>query len=296
MIITGTGDKNVPLPKIRTMIHIGKTNKLTILRETTVGMYLGDEENNTVLLPKKYIDPDFIIGDEIEVFIYKDSEDRPVATTLKPAAELNQFAFLNVSQVSKVGAFLDWGLEKDLLVPFKEQKHPMREGYSYVVYIYLDELTQRIVASNKVNKFIDNTILTVEPGQEVDILIFDQSNMGFNCIINGKHKGLLYYNDIYKDIRVGDELKAYIKTIRENNLIDLSLQKIGFKHVLSSTDIILNYLNENDGVLKLTDKSSPEEIAEKFEMSKATFKKSIGVLYRQRKVLIKEDGIYLVKE
>lgn len=275
------------------MIQIGKTNKLVILRETSVGMFLGDQENNQVLLPKKYILDHFKINDEVDVFIYKDSEDRLIATTLVPACEVNQFAFLNVSQVSRVGAFLDWGLEKDLLVPFKEQKHPMREGYSYVVYVYLDELTQRIVASNKINRFIDNTTLTVEQGQEVDVLVFDQSKMGFNCIINGKHKGLLYYNDIYKDIRVGDELKAYVKTIRENNLIDLSLQKIGFKHVLSSTDIILNYLNDHGGVLKLTDKSSPEEIAEKFEMSKATFKKSIGVLYRQRKVTLKEDGVYL---
>lgn len=278
------------------MIQIGKTNKLVILRETSVGMFLGDQENNQVLLPKKYILEGFKVNDEVDVFVYKDSEDRAIATTLVPACEINQFAYLNVSQVSRVGAFLDWGLEKDLLVPFKEQKHPMREGYSYVVYVYLDELTQRIVASNKINKFLDNTELSIEPGQEVDILVFDQSNMGLNCIINGKHKGLLYYNDIYKDVRIGDELKAYVKTIRENNLIDLSLQKIGFKHVLSSTDIILNYLNEHGGILKLTDKSSPEEIAEKFEMSKATFKKSIGVLYRQRKVLLKEDGVYLVTD
>jgi hypothetical protein len=210
--------------------------------------------------------------------------------------EINHFAHLFVSEVTEYGAFLDWGLEKDLFVPFKEQKHKMVEGQAYVVYVYLDELTERIVASSKVNKFISNEILQVEQGQEVDLMVYDQSPMGFNCIINGMHKGLIYNNDIYKDIRVGDELKGFIKTIRENNLIDLSLQNIGFKHVLSSTDIILEYLRENGGVLKLTDRSTPEEIAKKFNMSKATFKKSIGVLYRQRKVLIKEDGVYEVHE
>lgn len=278
------------------MIHIGKTNALTVLRATTVGLYLGDNENTELLLPKKYVDPDTKIGDTINVFVYKDSEDRLIATTLKPAAEVGQFAFLNVSEISKVGAFLDWGLEKDLLVPFKEQKHPMREGYSYVVFIYLDELTQRIVASNKINRFVDNAELSVEQGEEVDLLVFDRSQLGYNCIINGKHKGLIYYNDVYKDIRIGDELKGYVKQIRDNNLIDLSLQKPGFKHVLSSTDIILDYLKEHDGFLDLTDKSTPEQIATRFEMSKSTFKKSIGILYRQRKVVLKDDGVHLVNE
>lgn len=277
------------------MIQIGKTNKLKILRNTSVGMYLGDDENNVVLLPKKYVESDFEIGDEIEVFIYNDSEDRIIATRLKPYVEINQFAYLNVSEVTKFGAFLDWGLEKDLFVPFKEQKHKMFEGYSYVVYVYLDELTNRIVASSKVNKFISNEVLTINQGDEVDLLLYNETVMGFTCIINSKHKGLIYHNDIYQDVRVGDQLKGYVKLIREGNLVDLSLQKIGFKHVLSSTDIIMEYLKEHDGYLELTDKSSPDLIERRFNMSKATFKKSLGILYRQRLVTLHEDGVRLVK-
>lgn len=277
------------------MIRLGKTNKLTILRNTPVGLYLGENEDEVVLLPKKFIEPEFEVGQEIEVFIYKDSEDRIIATRLKPFVEVNHFAYLFVSEVTKYGAFLDWGLEKDLFVPFKEQKQEMQEGKAYVVYVYIDEVTDRIVASNKINKFISNEVLTVKQGDEVDLMIYNQTPLGYNCIINSSHKGLIYENDVYKDIRVGDELKGYIKLIRDNNLIDLSLQQIGFKHVLSSTDVILEYLKEHQGIMKLTDKSSPEEIEKVFNMSKATFKKSIGVLYRQRKVVIKDDGVYSVE-
>jgi predicted RNA-binding protein (virulence factor B family) len=276
------------------MIQIGKTNKLRILRETSVGMYLGDEENNAILLPTKYIEPGFHVEDEVDVFVYKDSEDRLIATTLKPYVEINHFAFLNVSEVSRVGAFLDWGLEKDILVPFKEQKNKMQEGYSYVVYIYLDEETDRIVASGKINKFISNEVLQVEQGEEVDLLLYAETDLGYTCVINEMHKGLIYHNDIFQDVKVGDSIKGYIKLIREGNLIDLSLQKIGFKHVLSSTDKILEYLNSHEGYLELTDKSSPDLIERRFDMSKATFKKSIGILYRQRKVTLHEDGVRLI--
>ncbi len=276
------------------MIQLGKTNTLTILRQTPPGMYLGDGENEVVLLPTKYIEPDFEIGQEIDVFVYRDSEDRLIATRLKPFAEVGQFAYLNVSEVSKVGAFLDWGLEKDLFVPFKEQKHKMFEGYSYVVYIYIDDVTERIVASSKINKFISNEVLTVKQGEEVDLLVYNETDLGFTCVINGAHKGLIYHNDVFTDLAVGDQVKGYIKLIRENNLIDLSLQNIGFKHVLSSTEKIMEYLNTHNGYLELTDKSSPDLIERKFDMSKSTFKKSIGILYRQRKVTLHDDGVRLV--
>lgn len=275
------------------MIHIGKTNTLTILRDTSVGMYLGDNENQAVLLPKKYILPEFKTGDELEVFVYKDSEDRLIATTLKPYAEVDQFAFLEVTGVSKVGAFMDWGLEKDLFVPFKEQKHKMAEGYSYVVFVYLDELTERIVASSKINKFVSNEVLQVEQGQEVNLLVYNETDLGFSCIINGIHKGLIYHNDIFTDLKIGDQVTGYVKLIRENNLIDLSLQKIGFKHVLSSTEKIMEYLLSHDGYLELNDKSSPDLIERRFDMSKSTFKKSLGILYRQRKVTLHDDGVRL---
>lgn len=276
------------------MIELGKTNTLIILRDTPVGMYLGDENVGEVLLPKKFIEPDFRIGDEIDVFIYKDSEDRLIATRYQPFAEAGQFAFLQVSAVNQVGAFLDWGLEKDLFVPFKEQKHKMQEGQGYVVYIYIDEASQRIVASGKINKFISNDVLTVEQGQEVDLLVYNQTDLGFTCIINGVHKGLIYHNDLFTEIEVGDQVKGYIKLIRDNNLIDLSLQNLGFKHVLSSTDKILEFLRANEGFMNLTDKTSPDIIERKFNMSKATFKKSIGILYRQRKVTLHDDGVRLI--
>lgn len=278
------------------MIEIGKTNSLTILRDTPPGMYLSDGGDEVVLLPAKFIEPEFKINDQIDVFIYKDSQDRLIATRYKPYVEINQFAYLNVTEVNQVGAFLDWGLEKDLFVPFKEQKVKMMEAYSYVVYVYLDELTQRIVASSKVNKFISNEVLEVEQGEEVDLLVYNKTDLGFTCIINGIHKGLIYHNDLFTDLEVGDSVKGYIKLIRENNLIDLSLQNLGFKHVLSSTDLILEYLRANEGFMNLTDKTSPDIIERKFNMSKATFKKSIGVLYRQRKVTLHDDGVRLVKE
>lgn len=277
------------------MFHLGKTNTLTILRSTPPGMFLGDDENEVVLLPHKYVEPEFEIGQKVDVFVYRDSEDRLIATRLKPYAEVNQFAYLNVSEVTKIGAFLDWGLEKDLFVPFKEQKHKMIEGYNYVVYIYIDDVTERIVASSKINKFISNEVLTVKQGDEVDLVVYNETDLGFTCIINGSHKGLIYHNDIFTDLSVGDQVKGYVKLIRENNLIDLSLQNIGFKHVLSSTEKILEYLNTHDGYLDLNDKSSPDLIERRFDMSKSTFKKSIGILYRQRKVTIHDDGVRIVK-
>ena len=172
----------------------------------------------------------------------------------------------------------------------------MLEGHGYVVFVYIDEVTQRIVASGKINKFISNQELTVKQGEEVDLLVYNETNLGFTCIINGLHKGLIYHNDIFTDIKIGDIVKGYVKLIRENNLIDLSLQKPGFKHVLSSTEKILDYLINHEGYLELTDKSSPDLIERRFDMSKSTFKKSLGILYRQRKITLHEDGVRLVKE
>jgi predicted RNA-binding protein (virulence factor B family) len=191
---------------------------------------------------------------------------------------------------------MDWGLEKDLLVPFSEQKHKMSDDNFYVVYIYLDEVTNRIVASNKIDKFINNENIQLEEGQKVDLIVYEESPLGFSCIINGAHKGLIYHNDIYKDVYIGDEMEGFVKTIREDKLIDVSFQKSGFKNVLDSTEVVMEYLEKNNGFLSLHDKSTPEEISIRLSMSKATFKKAIGILYRHRKVLIKPDGVYLVNE
>ncbi len=276
------------------MIETGKINTLRVIRETSVGLYLGDDEHNEVLLPNSHIHEKYKVKDKIEVFIYNDSEDRIIATTKKPIVELNHFVCLRVKAVTEIGAFMDWGLEKDLFVPFNEQKFEMQADKYYVVYVFLDDVSKRIVASTKIDKFISNEDLKLEGGAEVEVLVYEESPLGYSCIINDKHKGLIYHNDVYQDVFIGDEFIAYVKRIREDNLIDLSLQKVGFKNVLSATDTILDYLDAHDGYLDLHDKSSPDEIAEKFSMSKATFKKSIGVLYRHRKVLIKPDGVYLV--
>ncbi|MDO8999400.1 MAG: S1-like domain-containing RNA-binding protein [Bacteroidota bacterium] len=278
------------------MIEIGKINNLTILRETTVGLYLGDDERNDVLLPNSFIKEEHKVGDKLDVFIYNDSEDRIIATTKNPYVKINEFAYLRVVSVSEVGAFLDWGLEKDLLVPYSEQKHKMSEDNFYVVYVYLDEVTNRIVASNKIDKFLDNETIQLTEGEPVDLIIYEESPLGFSCIINGAHKGLIYHNDIFKEVFIGDEMEGFVKTIREDKLIDISFQKSGFKNVLDSTEVVMEYLQKNNGFLNLHDKSTPEEISIRLSMSKATFKKAIGILYRHRKVLIKPDGVYLVKE
>jgi uncharacterized protein len=278
------------------MIRIGKENTLTVLRETSAGLHLGDGDNNEVLLPNSFIKKPYKIREQLSVFIYKDAEDRLIATTKKPYASLFSFACLKVKEVNASGAFLDWGIEKDLFVPFKEQKSEMTEGSSHVVYVYIDEISNRIIGSSKISQFISNEVLQVKAGEEVNLLVFEESPLGYSCIINAMHRGLLYRNEIFKDIEIGDNLKGYIKTIRPDNLIDLSLQQPGFKNVLSATDMILEYLHENDGFLGLSDKSSPAEIAELFNMSKATFKKSIGILYRQRKVVLKDEGVHLLKE
>ncbi|MBL7932313.1 MAG: GntR family transcriptional regulator [Bacteroidia bacterium] len=277
------------------MIEIGKVNTLTVSRETTAGYYLRDEENNEVLLPASFLKSQPKNREKLDVFIYSDSENRLIASTRKPIVVLNEFACLRVNAVTDMGAFMEWGLEKDLFVPFSEQKFPMDANKYYVVRVFLDEVSNRIVGSSKLDKFLETEDIKLEGGQEVEIMIAEESSLGYTCIINGTYKGLIYHNDVYQDLFVGDELTAYVKMVREDKLIDISLQKGGFKNVLAATDVILEYLENHDGYLDLHDKSSPDEIASKFSMSKATFKKSIGVLYRHRKVLIKPDGVYLVK-
>ncbi|MES2681278.1 MAG: S1-like domain-containing RNA-binding protein [Bacteroidota bacterium] len=278
------------------MIEIGKTNSLTIIRETPVGLHLGDDEHNEVLLPGSLINFDYKVGDRRDVFVYTDAEGRLIASPSKPYAEVGGFVYLRVTSTTEFGAFLDWGLEKDLFVPYNEQKVKMLEDEFYVVHIYLDEKTNRLVASSRIDKFISNENMTLEPGQEVDLLVYEESPLGFSSIINGRFKGLIYHNDIYQEVFVGDELKGYVKTIRPDNLIDLSFQKSGFKNVLDSTDVVLEEVIKSNGFLNLHDKSTPEEISIRLSMSKATFKKAIGILYRHKKVLIKPDGVYLVKE
>jgi predicted RNA-binding protein (virulence factor B family) len=275
------------------MLHLGVKNTLKILRGTSVGMFLGDDEENDVLLPKKYVPENAIVGDDIEVFIYKDSEDRIIATNLEPKIQLNEFACLQVKAVTAIGAFLDWGLEKDLFVPFREQNKKMEEGKWYAVYLYLDDETDRLVASCKVNRYFEKENIDLKIGQEVDLLIFEETDMGLNAVINNKYKGLIYENEIFQRVKVGSRTKGFIKNIREDKRIDLSLQKQGYESIEPNAERILNKLKSNNGFLDITDKSDANYVMYQLEMSKKTFKKAIGALYRQRIVRLEDDGIYL---
>ncbi len=290
------------LRKKKKMLKIGKYNSLTILRDTKVGLFLGNPEKDPegihdVLLPNKYVPNEFEIGEELIVFVYLDHEQRPVATTLEPYILLNEFALLRVNYTNQVGAFMDWGMEKDILVPFKEQARPMEKGKRYLVYLYMDEKTNRLVASSKTNQFLDNENLTVENGEEVELIVSHITEIGINVIINEKHKGLLYKDEVYDDaIRTGDRMRGFIKNIRPDNKIDVSLQKQGYESIEPNAEKILDELRASRGFLRLNDNSHPEDIKTVLKMSKKTFKKAIGALYKEKLIEIKEDGIYLVKE
>ncbi len=276
------------------MIEIGKQNRLIVLRNTSVGLYLGDQEGQDILLPIKYIPEGVDINDEIEVFVYRDSEDRLIATTLEPRIQLNGFASLRVKDVNDFGAFLDWGLEKDLMVPYREQMNRMRVGQYQIVYLYVDETTGRLAASNKLDRFLDEEPIGLNEGQKVDLLIWTETDLGYNVVINQKYKGLLYKNQIFSVVEPGDEVIGYIKHIREDNKIDVSLQQQGFVAIEANAQIVLDVLKKNNGFLPLTDNSSPEEIMDQMQMSKKTFKKAIGTLYKQRLIELQDKGISLI--
>lgn len=277
-------------------MRVGEYNSLTILRATSVGMYLGDDEGNDVLLPHKYIPDNAQIGENLEVFIYRDSEDRLIATNLKPALTLNQFAVLEVAATSSIGAFLDWGLEKDLFVPFREQNHKLEKGQWVTIYLYLDKETDRLVGSAKINKFFKNEEgINLKEGQEVDLLVIEKTDLGHNVAINNSYKGLMYENETFKRVAWGDTIKGYIKTIREDNRIDVSLQPMGFLKTLEpNSKTIIEKLTAAGGTLQLSDSTDPIVIMEVLEMSKKSFKKAIGSLYKEKKISLDGDSISLI--
>jgi predicted RNA-binding protein (virulence factor B family) len=276
------------------MIHLGEFNTLEILREAEQGVYLADADGNEVLLPNRYVPKTFKIWEKIEVFVYLDNEERPVATTDKPYIKLNDFALLRCNQVTDYGAFLDWGLVKELFCPFKEQAFPMKTGGWYLVHCYLDEKTERLVASSKTNRFLDNKNLTVAEFDEVELIVSHPSDIGMNVIVNKVHAGLIYKDSIFKDISVGDRLKGIVKKIRPGNKLDIALGQIGYRNIEPNAERIMHELQDNSGYLNLSDKSSPEAIKDQLQMSKKNFKKAVGTLYKQRLIEIKPDGIYLV--
>lgn len=278
------------------MLAQGKINHLKIIKRSTFGLYLGDPSGEEVLLPNKYCTEEMKPEGALDAFIYRDSEDRPVATTLTPKILLHEFALLKVSAVTRVGAFLDWGLEKELMVPFREQRQKMEAGRWYIVYLDLDQKTDRLYASNRLERFLTNDHLSVNEGEEVDLVVLQKTDLGYSVIINHKHKGLVFSNEIFQDLRIGDRLKGFVKTIREDHKIDISLQAIGFmKSSETNNELIHRQLIENKGFLPLTDKSSPEEIATLLGLSKKAFKKSVGALYKQKKILIEDAGIRLLE-
>jgi predicted RNA-binding protein (virulence factor B family) len=274
------------------MIEIGTYNTLRILRETTVGLFLGDDEGEDVLLPNKYVPEEYEIDDMIEVFVYLDYDERKIATNLTPLIHLNEFALLEVAIVDKVGAFMDWGLEKQLLVPFKEQPQNLVEGRWYIIYLDIDEETNRLYGTNRIERRLDNEELTVGRGEEVDILVYRETPLGYSVIVNHMHKGLVYKNEIHKDLRIGEKRKAYIKTIRDDNKLDISITPIGYQNVNDkNSSLIFSAIEANQGFLEVTDKSSPEQIKALFGISKKAFKKAVGHLYKERLIKLEPKGL-----
>lgn len=278
------------------MIELGKYNELKIISETTVGLQLGDESGEEILLPNKYCPKDAKPGDPIKVFVHNDNEGKKMGTSLKPKFTLGEFALLEVKAIADgVGTFLAWGVDKDLMVPFREQKQKMEEERWYIVYLDIDLETNRLYGSSNIEKFLQNEMITVSENQVVEVLIWKKTDLGFTVIINNIHQGLVYENEIFTELNVGDKLTGYVKNIREDNKIDISLQALGYDNFNdANAEKVYNALTKNTGFLPLTDKSTPEEIYAKFGISKKAFKKAIGALYKMRKIEIKTEGIRLV--
>ena len=276
------------------MVEIGKINTLEVVRETDNGLYLDGRELGEILMPKKFITDKVRSQGWADVFVYSDSEDRLVATTEKPLAMVGEFAFLKVVAISRFGAFLDWGLPKDLLVPFREQKADMVEGRSYLVYLFVDMLTKRIAASAKVDKYLDNTPPEYDLGDEVQLLIAEEADLGYKAIVNNEHWGMLYKNQLYQTISLGQKINGYINKVRDDEKIDLLLEKPGYEKVDAISQKIFDELKQNRGFMAVSDRTSPDMINALFGISKKNFKKAIGSLYKQRLITFDSDGIRLV--
>ena len=276
-------------------LQLGKINTLTVARRADHGLYLSGGPED-ILLPNKYVPEGTEIGDEIDVFLYLDSEERLIATTEKPLAEVGDFAWLRVAWVNNFGAFLDWGLMKDLFVPFREQKMKMQKGKSYLVHLHIDPETYRIMASAKVERYLSTDFPPYHGGDEVDILVWQKTDLGFKAIVENRFSGMLFDAEIFRQLHSGDRLKAYVKQVRPDGKIDLSLQKKGQKAVHDFSDTLLEHLQNNGGFTPLGDKSPAEEIYALFGVSKKVFKKAVGDLYKQHLITIEPQGLRLNDE
>lgn len=277
-------------------ILLGAFNRLTIVKEVDFGLYLDGGDEGEILLPRRYVPTTYKIGDEIDVFLYLDQDERLVATTEQPLAQVGDFAYLECSWVNEYGAFLNWGLMKDLFCPFREQKKRMEIGSSYIVYVTIDEESYRMMASAKVEHYLSKDKPPYKAGDEVQILVWQKTDLGFKAIIDNAYAGLIYRDQIFKYVHTGDRMKAYVANVRPDGKIDLTLQHTGRQQTLDFSETLLTYLHEHGGSCDLGDKSDAEEIKARFEVSKKVYKKAIGDLYRRRLITISDDGIHLVEE
>ena len=276
-------------------IRLGDYNRMTVVKSVDFGLYLDGGDEGEVLLPARYVPDGCKEGDEIEVFVYLDSEERLVATTQTPKARVGDFAFLTVSWVNEYGAFLDWGLMKDLFCPFREQKMKMEKGKGYIVHVHLDNESHRIVASAKVEHYFDPSFPPYRHGDEVDLLVWQKTDLGFKVIIDNRFPGLVYGNQVFRQIHTGDRLTGYIDMVREDGKVDVMLQPTGWRMTKETADIILDYMESHGGTCPLTDKSPAEDIYQQFQVSKKSYKKAIGDLYKRRLITIEDDCIRLNK-
>ena len=277
------------------MVKLGQYNTLKVLKFVDFGLYLDGGDGLEILMPKRYMPANAAEGDELQVFVYQDAEARLIATNEHPYATVGQFANLRINSVNATGAFADWGTSKELLIPHREQAIKMEEGHRYIIYIYIDEISGRIAGTSKLDKHLGNVPPTYEDGDEVDAIIWKRTPLGYKAIINHQHVGLLYNNQIFQELHIGERLRAWVKGIREDDKIDLSLQPIGYRQMIDPAEAtILKALHLHDGFMPLTDHSTPELISFELQMSKKTFKKAIGALYKQKRILIRPDGIQLL--
>lgn len=278
------------------MIKLGKYNELEIAREVEFGIYVTDREGIEILMPQKYVPANAKVGDKIRCFVYQDSEARLLATTEHPYAQVGEFVSLEVKSVNQVGAFADWGTSKELLIPHREQPKEMEEGHRYIIYIYVDEISGRIVGTARIDKYLDNVPAPFEKNDEVDILVWKPTPLGYKVIINNSHTGMIYKNQIFQPVHIGEHLRAWVKEVRDDEKIDLSLQQMGYRNVIDSAEAqVLRALHLRGGFLPLSDKSDPAEIADVLQLSKKTFKKAVGALYKQQRIVIEEDGLRLLE-
>lgn len=276
------------------MIQLGRWNDLTITRFTDHGAYVDGGETGEILMPRSYVKPEMRPGDVVHVFVYLDQEERLVATMEQPLAQVGEFAFLRVAWVNQFGAFLDWGLMKDLFVPFSEQKRKMAKGYSYLVHVHIDPETRRIVGSAKVDRYLEPAPASYRKDREVDVLVWQRSPLGYKVIVDNRYSGLIYGDQVYDELHTGDRLRAHVVQIRPDGKIDLSLQRLGKGRFRDFSEVLLRKLQAAGGFLPFTDKTDAEAIAEHFQVSKKTFKRAVGTLYKQRRILIDDEGITLI--